>query len=319
MERNEEGRGSGSANPTSHLVGKHPWLQLVVGLPLGLTAASVAGITQLAVTRGFQGARSWEETLATPWPGQPLGMVLQIGSSVAVMWLVATKLAQRPLYELSGFRAVREFIHGACIGAAIISASVLSLLIMGHYEVVGVTVGRGLVTGLLLGLGSAFGEEVVIRGVLLRILAGKIGVPAALLMTSVAFGLLHLGNPHSSILGALGVAVQAGILLGAAYLLTHRLWLAIGIHSAWNFMQAAVFDLNVSGVPTETGVLIARLDGPDWLTGGEVGIEGSVITITLGLLVSVIMLFRATSQRSQHYPEEGSVAFVVLLPDRHTE
>lgn len=279
------------------LLGERPWMQLAVGIPLGLLAASVAGITQVGLAYGLQGAQSWDDALASPWPGQPLGMALQVAAAIFVMWFVATKIAGRPVYELERHGAMRELACGGVIGAGIVTIVVLLLLALGAYEVTDVTVGRGLLTGLLLGLGSAFGEEVVMRGILLRVLIGKVGTMVALAITSLMFGLLHLGNPHSSLLGAAGVALQAGFLFGAAYLLTRRLWLAIGIHAAWNFTQTAIFGLNVSGVPTEPGLLVAQLHGPEWLSGGDVGIEGSIITIMLGLIVSLLLLRAAVARK----------------------
>ena len=283
--------------PSLRLLGDRPWIQIAGGVPLGLLAASVAGGTQVGIAHGFQGAQSWDDALSTPWPGQPIGMALQIAAAILVMWLVATKIASRPVYELERQGAVREFAYGGIVGAGLVTFSVLVLLAVGAYEITDVTVGRGLLTGLLLGLGSAFGEEVVMRGILLRVLLGELGTTAALAITSLMFGVLHLGNPHSSLLGSVGIALQAGLLFGAAYLLTRRLWLAIGIHAAWNFMQTAIFGLNVSGVPTEPGLLVARLQGPDWLSGGGVGIEGSIVTIALGLIVSLVMLCAAISKK----------------------
>ncbi|WP_447589060.1 CPBP family intramembrane glutamic endopeptidase [Microbacterium lacticum] len=280
------------------LLGDRPWVQLAIGVPLGLLAASVAGITQVGIAYGLQGAQSWEEALSTPWPGQPIGMVFQVAAAILVMWLVATRIAGRPVYELERPGAMRELAYGGIVGAGIVTITILLLLAVGAYEITDVTVGRGLVTGLLLGLGSAFGEEVVMRGILLRVLLGKLGTTAALAITSLMFGLLHLGNPHSSLLGAVGIAIQAGLLFGAAYLLTRRLWLAIGIHAAWNFTQTAIFGLNVSGVPTEPGLLVAHLQGPEWLSGGEVGIEGSIVTIAVGLIVSLVMLRAAIAKKS---------------------
>lgn len=281
------------------LLGDRPWVQLAVGVPLGLLAASIAGLTQVGIAYGFQDAQSWDDALSTPWPGQPIGMALQVAAAILVMWLVATKIAGRPVHEFERQGAMRELAYGGIIGAGIVTITVLVLLAVGAYEITDVTVGRGLLTGLLLGLGSAFGEEVVMRGILLRILIGKLGTAAALAITSLMFGLLHLGNPHSSLLGAVGIALQAGLLFGAAYLLTRRLWLAIGIHAAWNFTQTAIFGLNVSGVPTEPGLLVAHLQGPEWLSGGGVGIEGSIVTITLGLIVSLVMLRVAITKKSR--------------------
>ncbi|WGH84537.1 MULTISPECIES: CPBP family intramembrane glutamic endopeptidase [Auritidibacter] len=224
-------------------------------------------------------------------------MALQIVAAIAVMAFVARYLARRPVYELERKGAFREFGYGALVGAGVIATAVAVLFVLGNYRTTDLVVGRGLLSGLLLGLGSAFGEEVVMRGILLRVLIGKIGTVPALTLTSVAFGLLHLGNPSASLLSAVSIALQAGILFGAAYLLTQRLWFVIGIHAAWNFTQTAIFGLNVSGVPTEPGLFIADIYGPDWLTGGRIGIEGSVIMIALGFIVSALLM--RASRRTQ--------------------
>ncbi len=272
------------------LLGLRPWIQLLVGLPLGLVAASVAGITQVAFAFGVYGATTWNEALLVTWPGQTIGMVFQIFAAVAVMAFVARCLARRSVYEFERKGAGREFGYGALLGGGIITSAVTVLFILGNYRVTEVDLSRGLLSGLLLGLGSAFGEEVAMRGILLRILVGKLGKLPALVITSIAFGLLHLGNPGASLLGAVGIALQAGILFGVAYLITRRLWFVIGIHAAWNFTQTAIFGLGVSGVQTEPGLFVAEIHGPDWLTGGGIGIEGSVIMIALGLMVSALLL-----------------------------
>ena len=81
--------------------------------------------------------------------------------------------------------------------------------------------------------------------------------------------------------------------VGAAYLLTRRLWLAIGIHAAWNFTQGWVFSIPVSGGDAPLGLLITRRIGPDWLTGGDFGLEASVVAILVATLAGVLMLRRA--------------------------
>src|SRR5690606_31926567 len=82
-------------------------------------------------------------------------------------------------------------------------------------------------------------------------------------------------------------------LLGAAYLLTRRLWLAIGLHLAWNTLQAGVFSSAVSGTGRQNGLLSVQMHGPDWLTGGAMGVEGSLVSVLLGLAAGVVMLVLA--------------------------
>jgi len=276
----------------SETLGRRPWLQLCVGVPAGLLAASVAGATQLFVGIRLQGARSWDEALAQPWPGQPLGMALQVIAAVTVMIWVKRGLARCPVTELSVRGAARELLAGCLIGAAVVSAAVGVMAILGVYRVEEVRLARGLATGVLFGLGSGFGEEVVMRGILLRILAGKLGALPALSVTAAGFGALHLQNPHASWLSALSVAIQAGLLFGVAFLRTRRLWLPIGLHASWNYTQSAIFGLNVSGVSTDPGLFEPVLTGPEWLSGGAIGVEGSVITLALGLLAAVAIAWR---------------------------
>ena len=90
----------------------------------------------------------------------------------------------------------------------------------------------------------------------------------ALGITVALFGLVHLGNPNSSLYGAAAIGIEAGVLLGAAYVLTRRLWLVIGIHFGWNFIQAGVFGPNVSGIRVES-LLRSELSGPELLSGGS--------------------------------------------------
>lgn len=88
--------------------------------------------------------------------------------------------------------------------------------------------------------------------------------------------------------------IEAGLLLGAAFLLTRRLWLAIGIHIGWNFAQAGIFSINVSGSGIGAGgLLTSSMDGPIWLTGGSMGIEGSALTVLVGLGGGIVLLVLA--------------------------
>jgi membrane protease YdiL (CAAX protease family) len=81
-------------------------------------------------------------------------------------------------------------------------------------------------------------------------------------------------------------------MLGAAYVLTRRLWLPIGIHAAWNFTQGGIFSVAVSGGKT-TGLLEATLTGPEWLTGGAFGAEASVVAMVLCTALGVWLLVLA--------------------------
>ncbi len=88
-------------------------------------------------------------------------------------------------------------------------------------------------------------------------------------------------------------SVASGLLLAGAYLVTRRLWMAIGFHMAWNYVQSAVFSGIVSGGVDEPGLIRNTLTGPDVLTGGSFGMERSVIALVLCTSTGIILLLIA--------------------------
>ncbi len=81
------------------------------------------------------------------------------------------------------------------------------------------------------------------------------------ILSALVFGLLHMINPGATLWAGIAVAIEAGILLAAAFVLTRRLWLAIGIHFAWNFVEGGIFGTPVSGT-APSGLFQAQLIGP---------------------------------------------------------
>jgi hypothetical protein len=85
------------------------------------------------------------------------------------------------------------------------------------------------------------------------------------------------------------IAIEAGILFGLLYLVTRSLWVCMGLHAAWNFMQGTVYGIPVSGTPAD-GWLVSTRSGPDWLSGGVFGAEASVIALSLCSLASAALM-----------------------------
>ena len=217
------------------------------------------------------------------------------GALIALVGLlvIVGPLGGRPGLTLRGPGKLAELGLGLALGVGLISLSVAVIALLGGYRVTGIEPSPQLLVPLALGIGAGVVEEVVFRGVVLRVLDAWLGSWAALALSSLLFGLIHLANPGASLATALLLVIEAGFLLGAAYLLTRRLWLAIGLHLAWNTMQAGVFSSAVSGTGRQNGLLSVQMPGPDWLTGGSMGVEGSVVSVLLGLSAGVVMLVLA--------------------------
>jgi len=113
------------------------------------------------------------------------------------------------------------------------------------------------------------------------------------LLTSAPFAAFHLNKQHVVPgLTFLNTAL-AGVWLASAYLRTRRLWFPLGLHWSWNWAQASLLGLPVSGINriAPAPLLHAMNSGPDWLTGGPYGIEGGA-ACTIALLVSTAVVWR---------------------------
>ena len=140
----------------------------------------------------------------------------------------------------------------------------------------------------------AAGEEVLFRGYGFQRLLEATGPACGVAVSSLLFGVVHLGNPGATTLGVV-ITVLVGILFALAYLRTRQLWLPIGLHWAWNLAEAMV-GFRVSGIRIGGMPLVATPVGPphgnQWITGGDYGPEGGlagmvVIAAGIGCLLLV--------------------------------
>lgn len=200
---------------------------------------------------------------------------------------------RRQVTELGRGGAAKELGTGILLGASLLVIVIAILAVLGAFEVVGTGTPRATLIPFFLAVAGAPFEEIVFRGVLFRIIEQEQGSWLALAISAVIFGGLHLINENATVFGAIAIMLQAGLMLGAAFMATRRLWLPIGIHFAGNFVQSGIFGLAVSGNKAQEGLLRSSLTGPELLTGGAFGVEGSIVTIAAGLALTVVFLWLA--------------------------
>ena len=234
---------------------------------------------------------------ATP-VSEPFRTIIRVAIKIALvlaaykLWIV--KLGRHPRDDLrwTGSSA-KELGFGLGLGFLIMAVAVAVAAALGVYRITGPGDASRLVIELA---GTAiipgFMEELFFRGILFRWLEEFGGSWLALLLTSVFFGAAHLANPNASYFAAFCIAVEAGILLGACYMLTRNLWLAMGLHAAWNFTQGEIFDVNVSGLQ-EHGLVTAQMSGPPLLSGNGFGLEASIIGLSIATVVGLWILWMA--------------------------
>lgn len=206
-----------------------------------------------------------------------------------VKWFEKRNAQDIPLNRLTSDTA-----KGLAVGFCFFVLVVLAMMLFGLYRIDGIGTDKPLhiISAFFLFLLVGTGEEILFRGVLFRWIDEKWGFPAALIVSSVLFGLMHIFEPDATLWSSLAIAVEAGLLLGAAYKYSGTLWLPIGIHWAWNFTQGNIFGFEVSGSDAGVALMKATVSGPEWLTGGSFGAEASVITVFLGLALSVWFILK---------------------------
>ena len=145
---------------------------------------------------------------------------------------------------------------------------------------------------ILFALAAAF-EELLFRGFPFQtLLSGGVPAAAPIILLSVFFGLVHLGNPSSTMFSTLNT-ILAGVWLAVAYLKTRSLWFPTALHLGWNWMMGAFFGLPVSGLKfVPHPVLLSTSEAPLWLTGGSYGCEGG-IPATVVLVAATIVIWKA--------------------------
>ncbi len=228
-----------------------------------------------------------------------------IGSSI----FMVTVIERRPFYSF-GIAVRRRFFlewgQGLLISGVMMTFIILSFLVLGAMVITGegFTYGeivRHLLNGLAFFAGAGFFEELLFRGYIFQTLAKGTNRVVAILVFSISFGLVHLGNPHISVFSTLNI-VLAGIFLSLAYFRTGTLWFCTALHIGWNFFQGSVYSLPVSGLVTPD-IALSRvvLTGPEWLAGGAFGPEGGVAA-TVVLIVASFVIWRVPWIKNENPP-----------------
>jgi len=211
---------------------------------------------------------------------------------VLVYWLATRLMEHRAVKELAPSRAPKNLIAGTAFGIGLFAAVIGVLATMGVAHVGHFDKSANLTPALTMAILSGVSEELIFRGVYYRLLEEMFGSLTALIVSSALFGAAHLGNEGATLWSAVCVTIEAGFLLGACYLATRNLWLPIGFHFGWNFAEGGLFGSLVSGNPFK-GVMATTFSGPDYLSGGAFGAEGSIVAVAVCSVATVAILIAA--------------------------
>lgn len=254
-------------------------------------------VTTIGLSSGLppdQWSQLGKNVLARPWlyyGGQVLPAALAY--YLLVRLIERRRVNELALRDLPGYGAA-----GLLLGVALFSLVVGVLWLAGSYHVIGTNPhAHWLIPVLVVGIGAGISEEILMRGVLFRIIEEGLGTWIALIISALVFGFMHLGNPNATMWSSLAIAIEAGISFALLYHVTRSLWMLMGLHAAWNIMQGTVYGISVSGTGAD-GFLVSTRTGPDWLSGGAFGAEASVVALICCSVLSVILLVIALRRGS---------------------
>jgi hypothetical protein len=184
----------------------------------------------------------------------------------------------------------RHLGTGLALAAGMLAVLMAGVLAFGYVRI-GWTGGQVPVLTLAGTLGvlllAAANEELMFRGFPLQVLIDGMGTWPAVLFMSTVFGLVHLNNPGSSLLGTVNTIV-AGILLSLAYVRKRSLWFPYGIHVGWNVGLGFILGFPLSGVDLAS-IWTTGIAGRDTILGGDYGPEGGLLATFIFAASAVIV------------------------------
>ncbi len=246
------------------------------------------------------GLASMTRALPNPWMRMGAYVLCAgLGLFLYAVWCNLTE--RRPVLELPMNRFWKDLGLGLLLGVVIFGIVVGLMALADCYRISEIHFNPlGQAEWFLMFLMVAVFEEIIFRGVLFRLIDDRWNTFVALLVSAVLFGVMHLPNPGATLWSTAAIAIEAGLLLAAAYKWSGTLWVPIGIHWAWNYVQGNVFGLAVSGSKAGTTILATTVSGPDIITGGAFGPEASIIAVILGTFFTLVFLanrYRHTTPR----------------------
>lgn len=191
-----------------------------------------------------------------------------------------------------------HYLQGLLVGLIMISSIALSCALFGITEISLCKSWNIGIIALLFGgfLVQGMSEEFIFRGYLMNTLGGRHNPWIAVIVSSAAFSLAHLFNPGFSFLVFINLSLF-GVFAGLYMIAFDDIWGACAIHSIWNFTQGSIYGISVSGTGENESIFrTTAVSSSALLTGGDFGIEGSIITTTILVAACIHVLMKIKNQ-----------------------
>lgn len=241
----------------------------------------------------------FRDFIVLPSPEEFRSYIQYVGAIFSFLFLIFAYrlyikyIEKRKAHELLIKHSLNEFGKGFLITAVLVFIVVAFLYVLGNYQISEWNSNKLIVIDLFMKfLMGALIEEILFRLIVFKLTEELLGTWFAFGIQVLFFGFSHVLNENATIFTSFAVVIIGGVLYTAAFMYKRRLWIVLGLHTGWNFIQSGVFGMPNSGSPYE-GLIIPSIQGKGWITGGSFGIEASYIAILLCLIVGVYFIMQA--------------------------
>jgi membrane protease YdiL (CAAX protease family) len=197
---------------------------------------------------------------------------------------------KRKITELSTKHLLKEMFGGFFFGFFTISLSIFILYLLGYYQAISITTDHYSIKFFTVLLFAALVEDLFHRGLIVRVCENWLGTHPTLIIAMLV-ELQHVYNPNSNLFSFFYYLIW-GFSMGMMFIYTKRIWLPFFFHLGWNFSQP-FYGSNLTGLNDMGSIIQSTFNGPELLTGGAVGIEGSIFTASFLLIIGIVLYYLA--------------------------
>ena len=200
---------------------------------------------------------------------------------------------KREVKELSIQHLPKEMFGGFLIGFAAISVSIFILYLLGYYQIISIGSDDYSFKLFMTLVVAALIEDLFTRGLVLRELENWLGTNLAILIIMI-IETYHIFNPNTTWFSFF-MSLCWGFTMSMLFVYTKRVWLPFFFHLGWNFAQP-FYGSNLTGLEDMGKIIHAKFEGPIVFTGGGIGIEDSIITVSILLSIGVFLYYRSSKE-----------------------
>ncbi len=201
---------------------------------------------------------------------------------------------KREITELSTKYLFKEMFGGFFVGFFTISLVIFILYLLGYYQAISISTAHYPIKFFTVLLFAALVEDLFHRGLIVRVCENWLGTHLTLVIAMLVEVQQHFYNPNFNLFSHFLTLVW-GFTMAMMFVYTKRIWLPFFFHIGWNFSQP-FYGSNLSGLNDMGSIIQSRFKGPELLTGGAVGIEDSIITVSFLLFIGIALYYLAKKE-----------------------